>query len=529
MQSWNVNVQRQLARELAVTVGYLGLPRQRTFGSRAISISRSTAFGRSPPCRPPARSFLARPLGNITQVESSGFSSYHAAWVSVTKRLSRGLQFDTSYTWSKSLDTNSLNSSGFRRPGRLRHSQPVRLVGFRCPPSVRPQRDLRSAVHRARPDARLAACHGRSVAERQSREHRDQQQQPQRRAEHRASRRHRPDPDHRFGGPVVRSVGVRGRQSLRQPGPQRRHRTGLQQHGSVAHQERAARRGARRCSSGSTCSICSTIPTSARRATSSAARRSARSRGRACPRAKRARLARFSWPCDCRSEMEVRMRARVVVLALAVTLCAPALHTSASAQVVSPRTVLVIHSGAESFPSNPILDAGIRESLASRSDVPIDYFAEYLESDLFPGEQASLAFKDYIRRKYQGRRIDLVIAMTNAGAAVRPGPPRRAVSGCADRFFRARRPGRHPPRRRRRHHRNNDDRHCIRRDAEACAWRCTRRHNACSSWPGGQDDTARVRPRRIPRVFAAGDVSRISTRRPCRACCPRSRPFPREA
>jgi hypothetical protein len=33
--------------------------------------------------------------------------------VSLTKRLSRGLQFDTSYTWSKSLDTNSLNSAGF--------------------------------------------------------------------------------------------------------------------------------------------------------------------------------------------------------------------------------------------------------------------------------------------------------------------------------------------------------------------------------------------------------------------------------
>jgi hypothetical protein len=46
-------------------------------------------------------------------VESSGFSNYSAAWVAVTKRLSSGLQFDTSYTWSKSLDTNSLNSSGF--------------------------------------------------------------------------------------------------------------------------------------------------------------------------------------------------------------------------------------------------------------------------------------------------------------------------------------------------------------------------------------------------------------------------------
>jgi hypothetical protein len=52
-------------------------------------------------------------LGNIIQVESSGFSSYQAAWVAFTKRLSSGLQFDSSYTWSKSFDTNSLNSSGF--------------------------------------------------------------------------------------------------------------------------------------------------------------------------------------------------------------------------------------------------------------------------------------------------------------------------------------------------------------------------------------------------------------------------------
>ena len=67
--------------------------------------------------------------------------------------------------------------------------------------------------------------------------------------------------------------------------------------------------------------------------------------------------------------------------------------TSASAQVVSPRTVLTIHLGAETFPSNPILDAGIRESLASRPDVPIDYFAEYLESDLFPGRTGIAGFQ----------------------------------------------------------------------------------------------------------------------------------------
>jgi hypothetical protein len=46
-------------------------------------------------------------------VESTGFSNYHALSMIATRRLARGLLFDTSYTWSKSLDTNSLNSSGF--------------------------------------------------------------------------------------------------------------------------------------------------------------------------------------------------------------------------------------------------------------------------------------------------------------------------------------------------------------------------------------------------------------------------------
>jgi len=112
LRSWNVNVQRQLAMDLAVMVGY--------FGSRGanLRISRNInqpvngtvpypSLSAASPIRPGAM------LGTITQVESTGFSSYDALWVSATKRLSRGLVFDTSYTLSKSLDTNSLNSSGF--------------------------------------------------------------------------------------------------------------------------------------------------------------------------------------------------------------------------------------------------------------------------------------------------------------------------------------------------------------------------------------------------------------------------------
>jgi hypothetical protein len=112
VDSWNVNVQRQLAADMAATVGYLGsrgfnLRISRNINQPVDGVRPFAALSASSPILPGAV------LANITQVESSGFSSYHGAWVALTKRFSRGLHFDTSYTWSKSLDTNSLNSSGF--------------------------------------------------------------------------------------------------------------------------------------------------------------------------------------------------------------------------------------------------------------------------------------------------------------------------------------------------------------------------------------------------------------------------------
>jgi signal transduction histidine kinase len=74
--------------------------------------------------------------------------------------------------------------------------------------------------------------------------------------------------------------------------------------------------------------------------------------------------------------------------------------------------VLTIHSGAEFFPTNPILDAAIREALLSGSEAPIDYYAEYLEADRF-GAEAAPALGEYLRLKYRSRHIDLVIAITD--------------------------------------------------------------------------------------------------------------------
>jgi carboxypeptidase family protein len=112
LRSWNVNLQRQLARDLTAMVGYFGsrgsnLRISRNINQPVNGVVPFAFVNPSSPIRPGAM------LGTIMQVESIGFSSYHALWVSATKRLSGGLVFDASYTLSKSRDTNSLNSSGF--------------------------------------------------------------------------------------------------------------------------------------------------------------------------------------------------------------------------------------------------------------------------------------------------------------------------------------------------------------------------------------------------------------------------------
>src|SRR5262245_41026855 len=109
--------------------------------------------------------------------------------------------------------------------------------------------------------------------------------------------------------------------------------------------------------------------------------------------------------------MTQRSPARVVSM-LALLALAWMGH-SASAQPRSVRTALAVPWSSEDYPSNPVVDGAIRQVLHSHDEAPVDYFSEYLESDRFPDEQATLAFRDYLQRKYQGRRIDVVLAITD--------------------------------------------------------------------------------------------------------------------
>ena len=109
VQSWNLNIQREIIPRLAVMVGYFGskgthLRISRNINQPTNGVRPYPFLSASSPVLPGAT------LGNITQIEGTGNSSYNALWTTVSRRFSSGLQFNASYTWSKSIDYNSINA-----------------------------------------------------------------------------------------------------------------------------------------------------------------------------------------------------------------------------------------------------------------------------------------------------------------------------------------------------------------------------------------------------------------------------------
>lgn len=115
VQSWNLNIQHELTSTLGLTVAYVGSKGTHLRVARNLNqlVLNGTTLVRPFPSVD-AGSAIApgRTLGNITEVDSGANSSYNALWVTLNKRTSKGFQFNTSYTFSKSIDNNSLNSQG---------------------------------------------------------------------------------------------------------------------------------------------------------------------------------------------------------------------------------------------------------------------------------------------------------------------------------------------------------------------------------------------------------------------------------
>ncbi len=122
-QDWNLTIDRQLTSSMGLSVAYVGLKGTHLQLNQNINqpLVTNNVYGatRPFPTLPATSSILpaqctaphpACTLGNINQVNSNGNSNYNALWVTLNKHFSHGLQFLSSYTYSKSLDYNSLST-----------------------------------------------------------------------------------------------------------------------------------------------------------------------------------------------------------------------------------------------------------------------------------------------------------------------------------------------------------------------------------------------------------------------------------
>ncbi len=115
VMTWNLNIQRALTPNLALMVAYVG--------SEAVHLPfRSDNVNDVQPTLTPAGYLWPAPIGSgtvinpnvgrIDAMEWTNTSSFNGFESEVTKRMSHGLQFQGSYTWSRSLDEGSSSIIG---------------------------------------------------------------------------------------------------------------------------------------------------------------------------------------------------------------------------------------------------------------------------------------------------------------------------------------------------------------------------------------------------------------------------------
>jgi len=85
----------------------------------------------------------------------------------------------------------------------------------------------------------------------------------------------------------------------------------------------------------------------------------------------------------------------------------------AAADFPTPKRVLALYWYGKDFPINVDLDRGLQTAFR---DGGIEYHAEYFEPNQFPGEGQVTALRDYLRRKYSDRKVNVVIAMSFVSA-----------------------------------------------------------------------------------------------------------------
>ena len=118
IESYNLNVQEDLGHGAALQAGYIGSQGRHLRLNHNINqfvyASPTATTGTRPYPTAKMLDGTTRSLGNITYNDSIGTSNYNALWLTFRKTVRGGLQFNTTYTYAKSMDENSQSGNGIQ-------------------------------------------------------------------------------------------------------------------------------------------------------------------------------------------------------------------------------------------------------------------------------------------------------------------------------------------------------------------------------------------------------------------------------
>jgi hypothetical protein len=110
VMQWNLNIQRELTKNLSATIGYVGahgVHQPMRIDDANIVMPTLTEAGYLWPSPQGSGTVVNPNYGEIRSMQWIGSSVYHALEFNVTQRMAHGFQLRGSYTWGKSIDTGS--------------------------------------------------------------------------------------------------------------------------------------------------------------------------------------------------------------------------------------------------------------------------------------------------------------------------------------------------------------------------------------------------------------------------------------
>jgi hypothetical protein len=110
VQVWNVNVQRELAANTSLTIGYAGSRGDHLLRSNDVNTAAPTTGADGQPFFPAGATRMNTAWTTVELKSSDGDSWYRALIVEARRRWANGFMAQSSYTWSKSEDTTQAST-----------------------------------------------------------------------------------------------------------------------------------------------------------------------------------------------------------------------------------------------------------------------------------------------------------------------------------------------------------------------------------------------------------------------------------